>query len=71
MRRGLLVSIMMSMALVVKAAVPSYTNPILPYDYSDPDVCRVGNMYLMTSSSFNNVPSLQILASEDLVHWKI
>ena len=62
---------MMSMALVVKAIVPSYSNPILPYDYSDPDVCRVGNMYLMTSSSFNNVPGLQILASEDLVHWKI
>lgn len=53
------------------AAVPSYTNPILPYDYSDPDVCRVGDTYLMTSSSFNNVPGLQILASKDLVHWEI
>ena len=37
---------------VAFAAVPSYTNPILPYDYSDPDVCRVGDTYLMTSSSF-------------------
>ena len=55
----------------MKAAVPSYTNPILPYDYSDPDVCRVGDTYLMTSSSFNNVPGLQILASKDLVHWEI
>ncbi len=53
------------------AAVPSFTNPILPYDYSDPDVCRVGDTYLMTSSSFNNVPGLQILASRDLVHWEI
>ena len=56
---------------VAFAAVPSYTNPILPYDYSDPDVCRVGDTYLMTSSSFNNVPGLQILASKDLVHWEI
>lgn len=48
-----------------------YTNPILPYDYSDPDVCRVGDMYLMTSSSFNNVPGLQILVSRDLLHWEI
>lgn len=53
------------------AAVPAYTNPILPYDYSDPDVIRVGDTYLMTSSSFNNVPGLQILASQDLVHWQI
>ena len=46
-------------------------NPILPYDYSDPDVIRVGDTYLMTSSSFNSVPGLQILASKDLVHWEI
>lgn len=52
-------------------AVPGYVNPILPYDYSDPDVIRVGDTYLMTSSSFNNVPGLQILASQDLVHWEI
>lgn len=55
----------------VHAGVPSFTNPVLPYDYSDPDVCRVGDTYLMTSSSFNNVPGLQILASKDLVHWEI
>ena len=60
-----------SFVLAVHGAVPSYTNPILPYDYSDPDVIRVGNTYLMTSSSFNNVPGLQILASKDLVHWEI
>lgn len=60
-----------TLGLAVHAAVPSYTNPILPYDYSDPDVCRVGDTYLMTSSSFNNVPGLQILASKDLVHWEI
>ena len=53
------------------AAVPGFVNPILPYDYSDPDVIRVGDTYLMTSSSFNNVPGLQILASKDLVHWEI
>ena len=49
----------------------SFTNPILPYDYSDPDVCRVGDTYLLTSSSFNNIPGLQILASTDLIHWEI
>ena len=29
-----------------------YRNPIIDADYSDPDVCRVGNDYYMTSSSF-------------------
>lgn len=55
----------------IAAGAAQYQNPILPYDYSDPDVCRVGDTYLMTSSSFNNIPGLQILASKDLVHWEI
>ncbi len=48
-----------------------YRNPILFADYSDPDVCRVGEVYYMTSSSFNSVPGLQILRSVDLVHWTL
>lgn len=49
----------------------TYKNPIIHADYSDPDVCRVGDDYYMTSSSFNAVPGLQILHSKDLVNWKI
>lgn len=49
----------------------SFNNPILPYDYSDPDICRIGDTYLLTSSSFNNIPGLQILTSTDLLHWHI
>ena len=48
-----------------------YQNPIFYADYSDPDVCRVGEDYYMTSSSFNCVPGLQILHSRDLVNWQI
>ncbi len=48
-----------------------YTNPIIHADYSDPDVCRVGKDFYMTSSSFNCIPGLQILHSTDLVHWEI
>ncbi len=58
-------------ALLLSATAATYTNPILPYDYSDPDVCRVGKIYYMTSSSFNCVPGLQILESADLVHWQL
>ncbi|MDB0798532.1 glycoside hydrolase 43 family protein [Phocaeicola vulgatus] len=48
-----------------------YKNPVLFADYSDPDVCRVGDDYYLTSSSFNCIPGLQILHSNDLVNWTI
>lgn len=48
-----------------------YINPVLNADYSDPDVCRVGEDYYMTSSSFACFPGLQILHSTDLVNWEI
>lgn len=48
-----------------------YRNPIIDADYSDPDVCRVGNDYYMSSSSFANFPGLQILHSTDLVNWEL
>ena len=35
-----------------------YRNPVIDADYSDPDVCRVGNDYYMTSSSFPVFPRL-------------
>ena len=49
----------------------TYTNPILSFDFSDPDVVRTGEDYWMTASSFNCVPGLPILHSTDLVHWEI
>ena len=48
-----------------------YSNPILHMDYSDPDVCRVGDDYYMTASSFNFFPGLPILHSRDLVNWQL
>ncbi len=49
----------------------NYKNPVLYADYSDPDVCRVGDDYYMTASSFNCIPGLPILHSKDLVNWRI
>lgn len=48
-----------------------YRNPVLHADYSDPDVCAVGEDYFLTASSFNCTPVLPILHSKDLVNWKI
>ena len=49
----------------------TYTNPVINADYSDPDVCVVGDDYYMTASSFNCIPGLPILHSKDLVNWQI
>lgn len=48
----------------------TYRNPILPADYSDPDVIRVGNKYYMVASDFHFV-GMQVLESEDLVNWRL
>lgn len=48
-----------------------YTNPIILCDYSDPDVIRVVNEFFMVASSFNFTPGLPILASKNLVNWKL
>lgn len=51
-------------------AVFRYANPVLHLDYSDPDVCRVGEDYYLTASSFHCFPGLPVLHSRDLVHWR-
>ena len=49
----------------------TYTNPVLNADYSDPDVCAVGEDYYLTASSFAHTPGLPVLHSRDLVNWEI
>lgn len=47
-----------------------YQNPIISGPYSDPSICRVGNMYYMVHSSFEYFPAIPVWESCDLVHWK-
>ncbi|HEY4329122.1 MAG TPA: glycoside hydrolase 43 family protein [Phycisphaerae bacterium] len=49
----------------------TYRNPIICADYSDPDICRAGDDFFMTASSFSCVPGLPILHSKDLVNWTL
>ena len=91
--RSFVLSFILGAALVVQAQHQSqvwcpdngdgtYTNPVLYADYSDPDVCAVGERlrvgepvsgmdYYLTASSFNCIPGLPILHSKDLVNWEI
>jgi beta-xylosidase len=48
----------------------NYYNPLLPIDYSDPDVIRVGQDYYMVASSFTYLPGVPLLHSKDLIHWE-
>jgi len=68
MKRFLL---LLALLAACTAQAQRYTNPVLHLDYSDPDVCRVGDRYYMTASSFNCFPGLPILESDDLVHWEL
>ncbi len=79
--KNILLAVVLSISAILHAQVSkvwvadqgdgTYKNPVLYADYSDPDVCRVGSDYYMTSSSFGCVPGLQILHSKDLVNWTI
>ncbi len=49
----------------------TYVNPVLYADYSDPDVCEADGRFYLTASSFNCIPGLPVLRSDDLVNWQI
>lgn len=49
----------------------TYVNPVLPGDYSDPDVIRVGDDYYAISSTLHCSPGMAVLHSKDLVNWRM
>lgn len=46
------------------------TNPVIPLDYPDPDVIRVGEVYYMVSTTMYFFPGCEILRSIDLINWE-
>jgi beta-xylosidase len=57
-------------------AIPSdngngtYTNPLIPADFPDPDVIRVGDTYYMVTTTMFVFPGVTVLKSHDLVNWE-
>jgi xylan 1,4-beta-xylosidase len=49
---------------------PRITNPILPGDYPDPSVVRVGDEYWASATSSEWAPQFPLLKSKDLIHWE-
>lgn len=48
----------------------TYTNPVIPADFPDPDVIRVGDTYYMVTTTMFIFPGVTVLKSNDLVNWE-
>ena len=48
----------------------TYTNPVVPADFPDPDVVQVGDTYYMVTTTMFVFPGVTILKSHDLVNWE-
>jgi len=48
-----------------------YKNPVLPGDFPDPSVIRVGDEYWATATTSEWAPHFPILHSTDLVNWEL
>lgn len=49
----------------------TYSNPVLPGDFPDPSIIRVGDDYWATATSSEWGPLFPILHSRDLVNWEL
>lgn len=54
-----------------KLVVRQYQNPILPGFNPDPSICRNGQDYYLSTSSFWYYPMLPIYHSRDLINWTL
>lgn len=55
---------------VSPAETHTYQNPILAGFYPDPTICKAGDRFYMTNSTFSYFPGLPIFESTDLINWK-
>jgi xylan 1,4-beta-xylosidase len=60
-----------SVHLQTPSKEPSHSNPVLPGDYPDPSVIRVGRDYWATATTSQWAPIFPLLHSTDLVNWEL
>ncbi|MCB2407857.1 family 43 glycosylhydrolase [Hymenobacter lucidus] len=53
------------------AAAVNLPNPVLPGDFPDPSVAKVGNTYWATATSSNWGPAFPLLKSTNLKNWEL
>ncbi len=57
--------------LLAPTFAQTYKNPVIPGDFPDPSVIRVGEDFYATATTGDWSPTFPILHSTDLVNWKI
>src|SRR4051794_37656791 len=71
-RKSLSVIILaLSFATAVAQQRDLYENPVIPGDFPDPSIIRVGRDYWATATSGEWSPEFPILHSNDLVNWDV
>jgi alpha-N-arabinofuranosidase len=48
----------------------TFCNPIISGAYPDPSICKVGDDFYLSNSSFEYFPGVSLWHSKDLVHWE-
>jgi xylan 1,4-beta-xylosidase len=66
--RAFICSIMLAATAALQSA--TYHNPVMPGDYPDPSVIRVGDEYWATATTSEWAPLFPLLRSRDLVNWE-
>src|SRR5436190_16084391 len=54
----------------ISSAAVNYSNPVLPGDFPDPSVIRVGEDYWATATTSEWAPLFPLLHSRDLLNWE-
>ena len=71
--KSLLLGLLLCVGASSTFAAPTitYSNPILPGDYPDPSIVRVGSNYWASATSSEWGPLFPIFQSRDLVNWQL
>jgi xylan 1,4-beta-xylosidase len=56
---------------IQNVAAQTYVNPVIPGDFPDPSVIRVGEDYYATATTGGWEPHFPLLHSKDLINWEI
>ncbi|MDR1268653.1 MAG: glycoside hydrolase family 43 protein [Planctomycetaceae bacterium] len=57
--------------LIIAQEPGTFRNPVIPGFNPDPSICRVGEDYYVSTSSFEYFPAFPIYHSRDLVNWSL
>jgi beta-xylosidase len=75
MRSSFFLSRLVLLAVICLAALPAWAqkahNPLIWADVPDISILRVGDNYYMSSTTMHMSPGLPIMASKDLVNWRM